>query len=292
MQEENVFRKQNRRYEFLLVAVIGARATSFIFSKIILQQMEPFNLLAVRFLLAFLLLAFLFWKRIRHITGSDLIKGIVIGTLFFLTMSLEMLSLKQAASSLVSLLENTAILFVPVLELIFFKKIPDRITVICCLTAMGGVILLAVSQGSLDGGFTLGIFSGISYAVSIIVTEKLSRESKETLNIGIIQVGTMGILSLLTSFLLEAPKLPETGISWFMIAILILVCTGFGFTLQPVAQSHVTAERAGLFCAVSPAIAALLGIFVLHERLGLFGGIGLVMILLSILLPYIKCKRV
>ena len=41
------------RYELLLAAVISARATSFIFSKLALEAMDTFNLLAVRCLLAF-----------------------------------------------------------------------------------------------------------------------------------------------------------------------------------------------------------------------------------------------
>ena len=40
-----------RSYELLLIAVIAARATSFIFSKMILESLAPFNLLAVRLFL-------------------------------------------------------------------------------------------------------------------------------------------------------------------------------------------------------------------------------------------------
>ena len=49
-----------KKYELLLIAVIAARATSFIFSKMILESLTPFNLLAVRFIIAFILLALIF----------------------------------------------------------------------------------------------------------------------------------------------------------------------------------------------------------------------------------------
>ena len=45
-----------RRYEILMAAVISARATSFMFNKMLLEDMSPFNLLAMRFLIAFCLL--------------------------------------------------------------------------------------------------------------------------------------------------------------------------------------------------------------------------------------------
>ena len=49
-----------RRAEVLLAAVIIARSTSFVFNKIGLGTMSAFNMPAVRFLLAFVLLAALF----------------------------------------------------------------------------------------------------------------------------------------------------------------------------------------------------------------------------------------
>lgn len=292
MQTKELQRINPKKYELLLAAVISARATSFIFSKMILEDMGAFNLLTVRFLISFSLLMLIFHREIRKMTKQTLISGVVVGALFFITMAFEMLALKQAASSLVSLLENAAIIFVPAFEFILFRKVPGKLTVISSMLAMLGVVLLAVQQGQLKGGFTFGLLAGVSYALAIIVTERLSHGSDSSLGIGIVQVGTMGILSFFFTLCFEQPHLPVSIEQWMMLALLILVCTGFGFTLQPVAQSHVSAERAGLFCAISPAIAALLGVVVLQEELGVLGGVGLVLILGSIVLPYILNKNV
>ena len=45
-----------KRAELLLAAVISARATSFVFNKMVLGTLGAFDLLACRFLLAFILL--------------------------------------------------------------------------------------------------------------------------------------------------------------------------------------------------------------------------------------------
>ncbi len=224
----------------------------------------------------------------RSLAARDLLAGTVIGTAFFITMACEMIALTQAASSLVSLLENCAIIFVPLLEILLYKKLPGKLTVISTGTAMLGVVLLALGQGELSGGFTWGLAAGLCYAAAIIVTERLSHGSTATLGIGIVQVGTMGVLSFLAMLLTETPQLPQSGSQWLMLAMLIIVCTGFGFTLQPMAQSHVSAARAGLFCAVSPAIAALLGVTVLGEPFGALDVLGLVLILASIVMPYVR----
>ena len=281
-----------KQYELLLAAVIAARATSFLFSKLLLQELAPFNLLAVRFLLAFVLLALAFGKKLLRMERRSFLAGLAVGALFFLTMSMELQALRRADTSLVSLLENCSIMFVPLLEILLFRKLPDRTTALSVLIAMAGVAALALQQGSLSGGFGFGLLAGVCYAFAILVTAKLTHDSADTISIGIVQVGTIGLLSLLASFALEEPRLPQGTQQWLMLAVLTIVCTGFGFTLQPMAQSHVSADRAGLFCAISPAIAALLGVTVLRERLGALSLLGLALILLSILLPYLeKDKR-
>ena len=59
---------KEKQAEILLAAVITARATSFIFAKWCLADLDTFHLLAVRFLLAFLLLGVLFSRKLRGIS--------------------------------------------------------------------------------------------------------------------------------------------------------------------------------------------------------------------------------
>ena len=67
--------------EMLLASVIAARATSYLFSKLILQGMGIFNLMAVRFLLAFALLAVPFFPRLRRMDRRTLLGGAIMGAL-------------------------------------------------------------------------------------------------------------------------------------------------------------------------------------------------------------------
>ena len=63
---------KEKQAEILLAAVITARATSFIFAKWCLADLDTFNLLAVRFLLAFLLLGVLSCRCLRRrCTAAD-----------------------------------------------------------------------------------------------------------------------------------------------------------------------------------------------------------------------------
>ncbi len=89
----------------------------------------------------------------------------------------------------------------------------------------------------------------------------------------------------------RAAALRGMAIGAVFFAVLAVVCTVFGFTLQPVAQSGTTAERAAMFCALSPLSASALGVIFLDEQLGLAGVCGAALILCGILLPNILALR-
>lgn len=113
-------------------------------------------------------------------------------------------------------------------------------------------------------GVLFGLGSGAAYSAAILTTARLSQEG-DPLTLGIVQVATMGLLALGASLVFEAPVLPTAPAEWGSLAALIVVCTGFGFTLQPVAQSRLSADVAGLLCALSPFVAAVLGAVFLGE---------------------------
>lgn len=64
---------------------------------------------------------------------------------------------------------------------------------------------------------------------------------------------------------------------------LAIVCSGFGFTFQPVAQSCTTAQRASMLCALSPVSSAILGGCILDEDMGPKAIPGAVLVMTSIL---------
>ena len=148
-----------KRAELLLACVIIARSTSFVFNKLGLGTMTAFNLLAVRFLLAFALLALVFYRRLRHVGRRMRLRGALLGGLFFLIMSGERFSLRTVDSGTVSLLENMAILFVPLLESAISRRLPRPATLLSAAVALVGALFVG------PGGITVGKLSVfLSYA--------------------------------------------------------------------------------------------------------------------------------
>lgn len=277
----------------LLVAVFVARGTSFLFSKTLLQSMSPLSILAVRFILAFLILAVLFHKKLLHCDGKSFRGGVILGVLYTICMIFEMFGLRTVDTGVSSLVENMAIIMVPVFTAVLTRTLPKKITMFCALLAVIGVGFLSLTQHSSGGsnaGMILTILAALTYAVCIMATEKVSRDA-EPVTVGIIQLGTMGVLSLIASFIAGDFGIPQTGQEWILLLLLVLVCSCFGFAFQPLGQKYVAAEEAAVLTVVNPLTASLMGILIAGESLSPMKITGYVLILAALLLYNLKAVQ-
>ena len=274
-----------KQASFLLAAVIIARATAYIFSKVCLETMGPFTLLGMRSLLACIFMLPFAFNKLRRIKKREIINGSVLGVLFFLTMVFELMGLKSTNVSIASILENTAIVMVPLIVAVISRKPPNLKALLCCMAALLGIIFMSMegSRFSLSSGEWTMLLAAFFYALSIIYTSKYANGS-EPVAIGFLLVAVMGILSGTAAFIFESPAIPVSSETWGSLIYLAVVCTGFGFTLQPLAQSKCSAEKAAVFCALNPLVATVLGVLLMGEAMAGGDILGLLLVLLSIVI--------
>ena len=236
--------------------------------------MGKFTLLAVRFLLAFAFLAALFRRRLLQIDRRTLLSDLAMGSIYFCVMTAELTALKTVETSTVSFVTNTAVVI---------RRWLERRVLFGALACLLGMALLTLRGGlTLTPGVGYCILEAFLYSTAILVTDRLTHAGADPLLSGVVQVGFLGALALIASFLFETPHLPGSGTEWLVVLALALVCSGFGFTLQPVAQSGTTADHAALFCALNPFVAAALGAVCFHEHFGIVGQLGGALILAGI----------
>lgn len=278
--------KRRNRAMILLITVISLRATSLLFATTGLSYMGPLTVNGYRFPLAAIILLFIFRKKFKKVDKKVILHGSIIGFFFLLTMTTELIGLKMTNSSTTSFLENTAIIFVPLVDALLIRKIPKTSVIISALVALAGVGFLTLKDGHI--GLTLGEFicllSALAYTCAVVATDRFSKRD-DPFMLGIIQVAFIGVSSFVVAMIAEGPSFPTAPKAWGVIIFLAIVCTCFGFTLQPVAQSKLSAAISGLFCAFNPLITAILGYIFLNERLGTTGLIGGALILTSIVIP-------
>lgn len=86
---------------------------------------------------------------------------------------------------------------------------------------------------------------------------------------------------LLVPAIMSLPAQVPTMVALGSIAILGVVCTALAMLLMFYLVGHAGASRAAVITYINPAVAALLGVWLLHERLGLGGILAFVLILLG-----------
>lgn len=291
----------------LMASLSIARGSSFLFSKHLLGSMEPLNLLGARFLLAFLILFVVFSRKVITDIKKDprvVNAALILGGVYFLCMAAELIGLQYTTASTCSFLENSAIVIVPILEAILLRRFPKPMIItstVITFIGIGLIVLCGSADGASNGGSIffgshlglgemLCMIAALTYAAAIIITDRISKEY-DPLTLGILYVGFMGLLGFAASFLFEAPHLPQSGAEWSMLLALAVLCTAFGFTIQPVAQKPLSSESAGIICAVNPLTTAVLGWLLMGDALGLSGIAGAVLIIMGIILPNIHRSR-
>ena len=284
--------KRQAKFEILLGLILIARSTSFMISKIMMDGMGPFTILANRYIIAFIMMMLIFAKRIKGTNKDILVKAGIIGIVYTFVMGFEMYGLKLTDSGTCSFLEHTAIVIVPVFQAILLKRFPGMSTWISAVLALIGVGFLTLGKGmQMNLGFLFCIIAAICYAVAIILTTNYSKSVTDSILLGIYQVGFMGIFCIICALFTENIRIPVNANEWLSILYLAFVCSGFGLTIQPYAQSGTTAERSALIAALNPLCVALLGVVILKEQITLSYVCGGILIMAGILLAVIKEEK-
>src|SRR5690349_9117669 len=94
--------------------------SSYLFMKMGLDSIEGFNLIALRFGIAFIIAGAVFYKRFIHIDFQTIKYGFLLGTILFTLVSVVTIGVKFTSISNAGFLFALSVVFVPLLLVIFF----------------------------------------------------------------------------------------------------------------------------------------------------------------------------
>lgn len=270
-----------------MASVSLAWGSSYLLMKIGLDSISPLNLIALRFGIAFICMALIFLPRFRALTVSILAKGVLMGILLFLLFSGLVYGVYHTTASTAGFLASTTVIIVPILESFLKRRLPNKSIMLSILLAVIGLYLLTVKDTfALDRGSVYCLLAALFYAIYIVAFDRIAK-NEDTLLISIIQLGVTSLLGALFMLFVETPKLPETPIQWGAIIGLGLICSAYGFVVQPIAQRYTTPEKIGLIFSLEPVFSAILSYIFLHEILGVKGYIGAALIFSGVVLSAI-----
>lgn len=265
----------------LLVAMVWGGG--FVITKNALDVMTPLYFLAVRFMIAGLLMALIFLPKLKAASLKDIKSSCIVGiflSLGFITQTFGAHLTTPAKSSFITGLN---VVLVPFIMIVFTKKFPGTKAVITAVIAFLGLSLISVNEQLVIGtGDFLTFLCAIFYACHIVSIGYFANKT-DTLVLATVQVLFTGLVcTLLAVFLEPVPVLQGIGI-WSGILYSALLSTLAAFLIQNLAQKNTPSTHAAIILCLESVFGALASVLFWHEIMTLRMVFGCLMIFMAIL---------
>ncbi|MDD1723683.1 MAG: DMT family transporter [Methanospirillum sp.] len=273
-----------RSADCILVLIVLIWGSSYLAMKWGMESFGIFTLIGLRFCIAFGIGLLLLWRRLSTIYLHTLVSSAILGLCFFCGFTFLLTGMKTTTTTSAGFLMTTTVLFVPLLQVLLFRRIPNLILILAILLSISGVGLMTLQDGlAIDPGALLCLAGSLCYAVQIVTTKWVLRV-ENAITIGLLQLGFTGLFALGAVFLFEMPFPAATPASGVIIIYLAIFCTLIGFVLQTVAQEYTSPEHTGLIYTLESVFAALFGYLFLREVLPLQGYIGMILVFAGVII--------
>jgi drug/metabolite transporter (DMT)-like permease len=254
--------------------------------KIVVQEVHPFMLAWARLAIAALILLPIAWQR-GALRGLMAHSGALFAFAvleFVIPFSAISFGERWISSSTTGILIATVPIAVVLLSRFFGLQEPLGVRRLSgLLIGFAGVIAL-VGFGPITGlrgwaGVGCMLLATTGYALGPLIIQRYMR-GMSPLGPMSVSIG-MAALVLLPAALATWPSvMPSMPVVWSILA-LGAICTAVAMLLMFYLIKSAGASRASLITYVNPAVAALLGVGILHERLGIGGLLAFALILLG-----------
>jgi drug/metabolite transporter (DMT)-like permease len=263
----------------LLLGVVFVWGATFVLIKDALRDVSPllFNLL--RMTIAFIVLAIVNHRQLRHISRRALLSGLIVGLFLAAGYQFQTAGLARTTPAKSAFITGLVVVFVPLLTLIPILRTsntprPRWTTAIGALLAFSGLLLLTTPAGttpstlftSIGLGDLLTLVCAIAFAAHLLAIAHTSH-SVPTSQLATLQIGAAAIIMAMTLSLGGRPHLAITPRLLIALAVTSLLATAAAFTIQSWSQRHLPPTHTALLLTLEPVFAWLTAFFVLHERL-------------------------
>ncbi|CAH2213594.1 DMT family transporter [Tepidibacter aestuarii] len=277
-------RRQLKADLALLFVTIGWGA-SFILTKNSLSELETYNFLAIRFLIAFIISSCVFFKNMIKSDKKTIKYGLILGIILYAHYAFQTVGLNYTTASKSAFITGSNVIMVPILSALMIKQSPKRKSLISAMLALIGLAMLTLNENitSINIGDIYTLVCAGVFAIYIIFVGKYTWEC-ESISLAVVQFGVVAFLSAVTSIAMESPIVPSRNDVWMNIIILSVVCTSGAFIIQSVAQKFTTSNHTALIYSAEPVFAAMFGYFLYSEVITIKTGIGAFLILLGMII--------
>lgn len=262
-----------------LVLVTVIWGTTFVVVKEALDTIPVALLLAVRFTLAALLLAWAKWDR------RAVVPALVLGLLSFAGFATQTAGLAITSASNAAFITGLSVILTPLVARVWLKRALSARVLLAASVALAGLGLMTLRNGfaAVNAGDLLVLVTALTYAMYIVYLGEVAGKVRGT-SLAMMQHLPMAALAWLWAAP-EVGKLASVPIGTYLaILYLAVVATALVAVVQTYAQRVVPAHLAALIFVLEPVFAAGFAMLLIGERLGTLGWLGASLILVAMVL--------
>lgn len=265
-----------QKSDFLLVGVTLLAAVSWIFSKEAILLMPPLLFMALRFLIAGLVLALVAYPSLRRLSADQIRRSLGVGLVFGIAMSLWIMGLVNIESmGEGAFLTSLGVVIVPIIARLVFREAQPASTWLAIPIAVSGLALLSLKNGFRpEAGQLFFVAAATIFALYFTLNtrtanqrtvinrrgETVEKAKVPALPLTAMALTTVGLVTLTESAVLEPwlatfQQAPANLIGWVLASALI--GTAGRFLVQTFAQSLSAHSHGVVILVLEPVWVAL-----------------------------------
>lgn len=254
---------------------------TFTIVKEAVARVDVFVFLAQRFFAATAVILLICLARRTPLTGHALRHGSILGFFLFASYGFQTMALRFTSASNTGFLTGLSVILVPLLGARFFGHAIAPGVRWGVALAFPGLFLLC-TDGALvfNVGDLLAAVCAVCISLHLILTGSWARGS-DIFWLTAVQLGTVTLLSLGVAAGSGKPVLVLHPDTLWALVICALFATVFAFLVQTAVQRVISPAQTALIFCLEPVFAALYAFWAAGERLGGYGYLGALLILVG-----------
>ena len=275
--------------DLMMLAATMIFGAMTIFSKQILAELEVYNMVALRFMIAFVVCFAVFRRRYRAMDRDTAVHAGVLGTFLFVSYLCMVIGCKYTTASNAGFMMSLVAFFTPLIVFVKDHIRPDRSHIMSIVITLIGVGMMCLSGDfTLNKGDLFCILSAFFYSFQMLYTERYAG-LHDPIVLGTFQLVFVAAYGFILSMLLEDSfRLPVSAAGWGQLLYLALACGALGFILQTSAEKLSSAGHTALIYASEPVFVAVFSYMMLGEPVSIRQAAGIVLVFIGVLITVRK----
>lgn len=243
----------------------------------------------LRFILAFLVVLplGLVEARRKGVAWRGVLGTVPLAVVFALAMLVQQWGIKFTSVTHAGFLTGLYVIFVPLLEVLWLRRLPHPLIWLAALLALAGTWFLGGGFNHLEFGDILIIISAVGFAVQILLMQRAVRSDVGPVIAALSQSAGSVLICCTIGAVGGFPQVTNVFQCWPELAYAGIVSGGIAFLLQAVCQRYTSATDTAVMLMSEALFAALFAAILLHERLKFSGWVGCALLFAALVLAQI-----